>query len=264
MTLDIKGELSRVHELYNSTKAQSCFNLLLYGKAGTGKTTFLTTCPKPVLIHSFDPGGTKSIQHLLGPETGIYAKSFEGDTYTNARQYAAWVDEMTRLERAGIFTELGTYCVDSYTFLYLAIMNQTLKTVKTGRIKDDIPAQTDYRVAQTRLQQNLTDCTSYPCNFVLTAHVLSEQDGVTGAIDNTLSASPKIRVFLPQLFDEMFYASTKVGSKGIEYQIQTQNDGLYVCKTRIGKNGNLDRIEPQNMKELLKKAGLSVSDKEWK
>ena len=52
----------RAEEVRNRYKesASSWVNILAYGDFGTGKTSVAATCPTPVFIDSFDPGGTKT------------------------------------------------------------------------------------------------------------------------------------------------------------------------------------------------------------
>ena len=43
---------------YQDDPSQTKAHVLLHGDKGIGKTTILKTAPKPILIFSFDPGGT--------------------------------------------------------------------------------------------------------------------------------------------------------------------------------------------------------------
>ena len=264
MTLDIKGELSRVHELYKNDSSFETFNALLYGKCGSGKTTILATCRKPVLIHCFDPHGTLSIRSLLGPEKGIFVENFVHTGEGPDETFKKWQERMKELDRDKRFEALGTFAIDSFTTWCQSLIQNVLQTAGTKRNRPDIPAMADYQIIGVMVRDRIKRCTTLPCDFVLTAHIASERDEITGGIENTLAAIPSLREQLPLLFDEVYVLRTKVSSAGTQYFLQTQNDGIYLAKTRLGANSKFQKEEPQNMKELLKKAGLSVSDKEWK
>ena len=57
--LKVKERAMKARQMYADSASQFS-NFLIYGDFGTGKTQILSTCPKPVFIDSFDPGGTKT------------------------------------------------------------------------------------------------------------------------------------------------------------------------------------------------------------
>ena len=61
--------------------------------------------------------------------------------------------------------------------------------------------------------------------------------------------------------DEVYMATSKESSKGVEYSILTRNTGLYKARTRLGRNKIFDTYEEPNIKALLRKAGIDDSDK---
>lgn len=268
MPLDIKAELSKIHELYASDMTQRSFNALLVGKAGTGKSFCLQTCRKPVLIHSFDPGGTKSLGSLIAdPKNGIFADTrFEYESDKNPKAFKLWDAEMDRLVREKFFDNIGTYVLDSYTTWSYAILAH-IKRTETGKLFTrahvDVPCQADYQLAQVRTREMCMKCSALPCDFILTAHIASEKDEVTGGIVNTINAAPKLRELLPSLFDEIYVCRTQASSTGVKYEFQTVNDNIYVARSRLCENGKIAAREPQDFKALLKKAGLSAADKPY-
>ena len=64
MTAELKAKrtFADISKMYSEDKAQEKLNALVLGTYGSGKTTLAATCPSPVLIHSFDPGGTKGLK----------------------------------------------------------------------------------------------------------------------------------------------------------------------------------------------------------
>jgi hypothetical protein len=73
------------------------FNALIYGSMGSGKTNITRTCRGPVLIHSFDPGGTKTVRDEI--EKGkIYADTrFEIEDPFKPTAFVLWDKTYHRL-----------------------------------------------------------------------------------------------------------------------------------------------------------------------
>jgi ABC-type phosphate transport system ATPase subunit len=52
----------RVKQYYaDEAERQQTLNALICGDSGSGKTSLLRTCRRPILVHSFDPGGNKGL-----------------------------------------------------------------------------------------------------------------------------------------------------------------------------------------------------------
>jgi len=90
MPLDIQKELSELQTMYKDNARTNSFNALIYGAMGTGKTNIARTCRKPVLIHSFDPGGTKTVRDEVEKGTVYVDNRFENEDAMNPTAFAAW------------------------------------------------------------------------------------------------------------------------------------------------------------------------------
>ncbi len=71
---------------------------------------------------------------------------------------------------------------------------------------------------------------------------------------------PSLKINVPLLFDEIYVAQSRDTSKGAEYKLLTQSTGRHEARTRIG-GGVFDKEEPQDIKALMKKAGMDIKDK---
>ncbi len=254
--LDVKKELSELQTMYDASVKNRTFNALIYGGMGTGKTNLLTTCRRPVLIHSFDPGGTNTIRNEIG--NGIYADTrYEVEDAEKPSAFQAWDKEYDRLKAGGVFSQIGTYAIDSATMWSASAMNVVLK--KAGRA-GAVPFQQDYLPAMVMIENAIKDMVSLPCDCILICHDDADKDEATGKMFVGPMFVGKLKVRVPILFDEIYMAVTKETSKGAEYSLLTRNTGLYKARTRLGK-GKFETYEQQDIKALLQKAGWESGDK---
>jgi hypothetical protein len=256
--LDIKKELSDLQTMYKDNTRTKSFNALIYGEMGTGKTNCLKTARGPILIHSFDPGGTTTLRDEIA-EGKVFADTrFEVEDGLNPTAFKNWDDEYHRLKKGGVFDKIGTYVIDSATTWSGAAMNVTLK--KAGR-PNSTPQQNDYLPTMILLENAIKDITTLPCDIILICHADSDKDEASGKLFVGPLFIGKLKYRIPILFDEIYYACTKESSAGVSYFFLTRATGLYKARTRLGKGGIFETYEEQNIKGLLKKAGYSTEDK---
>lgn len=256
--LDVKTEFSAIRTRYKEDKSRDTYNALILGKFGTGKTYLLQTCRAPILLHSFDPGGPKTIKKAI--EDGrVLVQSFEADDPKNPTQFTAWERELDRMRTSGFFSNIGTLAIDSSTTWVQAIANRIAKM--QGRTDGVLKIQ-DYQILGMAVKQALACCTSLPCDFILTGHIETEKDEVTGKSETAISLIPSLQKFLPLLFDEVYVSMVIEDSKGLHYKLLTRSTGQYTARTRLGTDGKFEMYEEPNIKALLKKANYPDQDKE--
>ena len=258
MSLDIKKELSDLQAMYKSNPRTNSFNALIYGPMGTGKTNVSRTCRGPVLIHSFDPGGTTTVRDEIEKGSIYVDTSFENEDPMNPTAFANWDRAYHRLKQGGMFDKIGTYIIDIGTTWSSAAMNVVLK--KAGR-PGGTPQQNDYLPTMVLLENAIKDITSLPCDVILIAHEDTDKDEASGKMFVGPLFIGKLKYRIPILFDEIYYACTKETSQGVLYHFLTRATGLYKARTRLGKGGLFETYETQDIKALLKKAGYDASDK---
>jgi hypothetical protein len=259
MALDIMGEFARVSTMYKTGASASTFNALIIGKFGTGKTTIVGTAPGPILIHSFDPGGVKSLTAEINSGKVIPQEFVDSDMKLPTA-FAAWTKTFDQYRREGVFKQVGTYVIDSATTFVEAMTNQYLK------LKDragEAPQLQDYNMIRNMMRDAIKACLALPCNFILTGHIDVERDEVTGKSETCICLTPSLRRYLPLLFDEMYVLECKQGAGNVvDYGLITANTGYYTARTRLGAGGKFLLRETPNIKGLLKKAGFPFEDKE--
>jgi len=256
-TLTIKPELEKLRTMYKDDISQDSFNLLLLGESGTGKTSIAATCRGPVLIDSFDPGGTKGLTKEITAGQVYVDTRWEKEDPKNPTAFLAWEKEFERRLKEGFFNGIGTYILDSATTWSDAIMNSILK--RAG-IPGEAPRFTkDYGPQKIIIRNKLQKMLSLPCDFILTGHLEAQKDEVNGKVKWRFLTTGKGVVTIPLLFDELYVTTTKETSKGVSYQLLTARTSTYMAATRIGR-GKFDVYETPDIKALLKKAGKRCTD----
>lgn len=258
MSVDIALEAKKLRELYSSDDRTGALNLLVYGGMGTGKTSLLATARKPVLVHSFDPGGAKVLTPEIAKGEIIVDSRFEVEDPKAPKAFKLWDDEYARLKRIKIFDHIGTYCIDSLTMWAAAALSAVM--AKAGRA-GTTPQQNDWYPQMIMIENAIREISALPCDFILLGHEDSHKDEVLGKISYKLMVTGKLVARVPALFDEVYHAEVRDTSKGPEHMLRTRRNATYDARTRIGRRGIFDELEPPDIKKLMKKAGRSCEDK---
>ncbi len=257
---------------YLEDPRQKSFNLLLLGESGSGKTTLCSTARLPIHVDSFDPGGTKAWTELVTSGKAIVDSRYEGDDPTKPVipkpaggppgldwAYMVWKKEFERRVKTGYFDHIGTYVMDSATTWSLSIMNWVLGQ---AGIPGQAPRFTkDWGPQKIEIQNYIKKMLDLPCDFIMTGHLESDKDEVSGRIRYKFMTTGKAEIIIPLQFDEIWtMISEQKGMKDIEYKVLTAKNGAYPGATRIGSK-KFDTFETPDIKYLLKKAGRDTTDK---
>uniref|UniRef100_A0A6M3K2H4 Putative ATPase domain containing protein n=1 Tax=viral metagenome TaxID=1070528 RepID=A0A6M3K2H4_9ZZZZ len=266
--LEIEAEAKKLQKMYQDDPRSKSFNAIIYGGFGTGKSSLLRTCRRPILVDSFDPGGSKVLDGYMDikgwPEEyklddEIYKDTrFEVEDPSRPTAAKLWDEEYHRRKRMGFFDQIGTYAVDSMTTLAQDIMYSIMQ--KAGRA-GGTPFQQDWLPQMTVIENFMRDMVSLPCDCILIGHDDADKDEATGRMFIGLMITGKLKRRVPLLFDEIYSAQTNETSSGIEYKLLTRSTGLYQARTRLGKGGELDTYEKPDIKNILRKVGLPTEDK---
>jgi len=255
------------------TKTRKYANFLVIGDYGSGKTYGMQFAPGPVLIHSFDPGGSNCIeQSQIDSGRVIVDNRFEEDSATEPKAYRAWEREFYRLKQINMFEHVGTYVIDSWTRFTSALMHEILKARKRkppklsadlGKDPDIIPEMSDYLVHQKVLAQHISDIATLPCHTVVIAHMVIDKDEKTGRTFAMVAMDGrKFAQQMPSLFDEVYFAEGKPAGTTRKYEYRLTPSGIYIARSRLRRADVLQEREPQNLSLILKKAGMSWEDKQ--
>lgn len=265
--LDIKARAQQIQKAYAERPIPEKVNILASGPVGSGKTLLATTCPGPVLVHSFDPGGTDTIAEFLGSGKMLADTRFELEDPKKPSVFALWYAEVTKLEKEGFFNSIGTYFVDSGTYWAEALMNKIMTegTAKhPGSRAGQNPQIQDYGEQQTRARNVLREIVKFPCNVVFTLHTYTEKvvndKGEIVSLTDEYAVSGKMKWKMPSLFGELYALVVQGSGDAARFQLQTKSTTQTQARTRMGRN-IFKKYEPQDIKALLKKVGRPSEDK---
>jgi hypothetical protein len=270
--LDIKAEAQKLQQMYVEDPKQNSFNLLLLGESGSGKTTLCSTARAPIHIDSFDPGGTKALMPMVKEGKAIIDSRWESEDPTKPalkkssgapgmeQAYPEWKKEFIRRVNMGYFEHMGTYILDSCTTWSLAIMNWVLN--KDGMIGQAPRFTKDYGPQKIEIQNMIKVMLDLPCDFIMTGHLESDKDEVSGRIKYKFMTTGKAEVIIPLQFDEIWTCiAEQKGMTNVDYKVLTAKNGAYPGSSKLAKLGDFKVFEEPNIKELLKKAKRPYLDK---
>lgn len=210
--------------------------ILVYGKAGHGKTTLCKTCPRPFIISA-----ESGLLSLAGSDIPVA----EIDSIQDLRSMYLWATQSPEVNN------FDTICLDSLTEMAEKLLNAAKKTVK------------DPRQAYGQLIEEMTDLIRAfrdikGRHIYFSAKQEFTKDDVTG-VTNYGPAMPgnKLGQQLPYFFDEVFCLNigkgvpTAAHPTGEPFRyLQTAPDFQYSAKDR---SGMLDPMEPPDIGHIFRK-----------
>lgn len=257
--LAVANRIAKVREAYAASPSKYT-NVLVYGDIGTGKTQLASTCPTPVFIDCFDPGGTKTraLQPLIEKGDIIVENRWETDSWKAPFAFAEWEREMAERRRENFFDHIGTYVLDSITKWADSMMFEILKRGTRGVSRaGKLPELQDYVPQQLTTVDWLNQLMGLPCHVLVTGHMALVKDDLSGKIETGLLLAGKLTEKVPLIFDEKWISRVKGAG---DYVLQVHADGYYKAETRMG-GAKFDLYEKPDFRALLRKAGRDASDK---
>lgn len=254
------SEFEKIRKQFAESASNSRMNALILGRFGKGKTFSTRTAPAPILIHSFDPGGSKGLIDDIRSGRVIVDSSFESESRTSPNAFANWEKTFRKMKADGTFEYIGTYVIDSITTFAESMLYHIV--AKAGR-PGTIPQLQDYLVQIEMLKAIIKEIAGLPCHFIALGHIIVDKDETTGKMETFPMVTGKLKEYLPLLFDEVYIAETVNTSKGLEYKFLTAPKGMYNARTRLGSNNRLEKEEIPDFKQILKKVGLPYEDKQF-
>lgn len=259
IALDIRAEMEQIRDMYIKDLASGTYNALIVGPKGIGKTSLALTCRQPVLMHSFDPGGTHLPTMAKAIEEGriLVDNRYEKEDGRRPTAYRMWEREFDRLRREDFFRSVGTYWLDSGTMMRDALYNEIAH--KTKFASDGVLEIKGWAILVNTIRDMVKLCTGLPCDFIMTGHVTREKDEISGRVLLGYATQPSLQVTIPALFDE-YYVMMVDPSDDKKRVLYTSNTDRMSAGTRIGA-GKFNPIERPDIKYLLEKAGMPIDDK---
>ena len=265
--METQNGLALLREIADRPSNRGYARFLILGEKGAGKTSLLKTCPKPILVDSFDPGGTEVLNPEIKEGSVIADCRFETDDIFNPTAFALFEKERRRRAEKGIFDAVGTYVIDSLTSCQRALVWAVAKKEQRTPAPMDVKSgENNYlRIQDWGLINNyMIQLCSYlaklPCHTILLGHLCRDKDA-NGNIAWIPVLSGQASNNVPYYTPESLVMRKSVIAGKVVRTLLTQDDGLYKASTRMC---GLDPEEPPNIRALLKKAEYRTEDKPWK
>lgn len=258
MTISVstKKSLSEIAAAYkeNASASAKYNRILIYGGTGAGKTYSLKTFRLPLWIDSFDPGGSVCLADYEAEGKALVRSTYEEDNWDRPSAFESWDRAFTKDVSSGIFSQIGTYCLDSATTWAQAAMNAVL--AKRG-VAGTVPHQQDWYPQMILLEKSLRRIMFLPCDVVFICHDDAVKDDLTGSLSRLPLLTGKLSKRIPLLFSEIYFAHVRRTAKGVDYLWQTVADSQTAARSRNAAKAKIkiEVNEPANFKELAKKWG---------
>lgn len=204
--------------------------ILVYGRAGVGKTRLCASMPRPVIFSA--EGGLLSLRRVQLPYILI-------DSLAKLDEVYKW---STQSREAQQFYSL---CLDSISEIAEIILKNELgKTKDPRKAYGELLIQTIDHIKKFRMIENK--------NVYFTAKEQYASDGITGATYfGPLLPGKALGQDLPYQFDEVFRLATYKDQNGKDFEVlQCRADNQTVAKDR---SGMLDVFEPPDLGRIIAK-----------
>ena len=205
--------------------------VLVYGQAGAGKTTLITTLPNPIVLSA--EGGLLSIQDANLP----YLEIGNMETLKEAYEWLLSSSEAKAFESVAL---------DSISEIAEVVLNYEKKIAK------------DPRQAYGAMQEQMADIIrafrDLPNRHVLmTAKLEKTQDEMGRVLYAPSMPGNKTGQALPYFFDECLALRVEKDAEGVTQRaLMCDSDGLWLAKDRSGK---LSTWEAPDLSEIIAKIG---------
>lgn len=191
--------------------------VLIYGEAGTGKTTFAGTSPSPLLIDV--ERGSRALLNVNNPVDVLEFKSIE--------QVEATIQYLKSGHDA--FAKYDTIVLDSITEMQARLIDQQLRQLGGGApvYKADWGV---YGENTQRLRMLISSFRDIEKNLICTAHAKNEKDDQTGITFVRPDLTPGLAKTVAGIFDIVGYL--RINAKG-ERVLRLQPSKTVKAKSRL-------------------------------
>jgi phage nucleotide-binding protein len=205
--------------------------VLVYGQAGAGKTSLITTLPNPIVLSA--EGGLLSIQDANLP----YLEIGNMETLKEAYEWLLASEEAKSFESVAL---------DSISEIAEVVLNYEKKVAK------------DPRQAYGSMQEQMADIIrafrDLPNRHVyMSAKLEKTQDELGRVLYAPSMPGNKTGQALPYFFDEVLALRVEKDAEGVTQRaLMCDSDGLWLAKDRSGK---LSPWEAPDLSEIIAKIG---------
>jgi len=213
----------------SSVKA-SGLKMLVYGAAGSGKTSLIPTLPNPVILSA--EGGLLSISDKEIPFIEIGSM----DALREAYKWLAESDEAKPFESVALdsISEIAEVCLSH-----------------EKRVNKDPRAA--YGEMQTTMAEAIRMFRDLPRHVYMTAKLEKSQDEMGRMLYSPSMPGQKAGQALPYAFDIIGAMRLEKDAEGVvQRALMLESDGMWQAKDRSGK---LDQWEAPDLGDIIKKIG---------
>ena len=229
-------------------------SVLVYSPFGGGKTHFLGTFPKPMLVFFFDRYGKDLPLLKLGQASQLMQLQV-GTTYIPCKEirdpqtnellvrleyyhdvtepptaYSTFLNQ--RMATIHLeFEQWATIAIDSMTFLEFSARKWDELVLNAGHRDPRSHYAQSMNMLETLLYSRLA---GFPMNVVVTAHVDRKMSEIHGEILHTVAAPGSLKGRIGAAFQEVYRIQRQKNEDGTFRRIlQTQEDGEYQAQTQL-------------------------------
>lgn len=212
---------------------------LIAGYMGSGKSTQFLTLPGKKFAYVFDPNALQTFKghdidyEAFMPEVDdldLSVKTLKanvGDKPRGGRRpepltYIHWEEDFEKRLESRFFDNYDWLGFDSFTNFLEIIMDRT--QYLSGRLGKQ-PEQSDWAAQMITCQNVWRVISSLKCGVYATAHLELRQNDTSKKIYNHLMITGRLRVRIPQLFNNVWAAHADIDEKGKPiFEMQTYPD----------------------------------------
>ena len=205
--------------------------LLLYGGAGSGKTSLIPTLPDPIVLSA--EGGLLSIAGADLPYITIASMD-------DLREAYMWCKDSAES------AQFKSVCLDSISEVAEVVLQHEMKKNKDGRAA--------YGEMNTVMAELIRAFRDLPERHVyMSAKLEKSQDEMGRMLYNPSMPGKSLTQSLPYFFDEVLALRVEKDAEGITQRaLMCDSDGLWAAKDRSGK---LEAWEAPHLGDIIKKMG---------
>ncbi|MBT4081020.1 MAG: AAA family ATPase [Gammaproteobacteria bacterium] len=186
---------------------------LVYGQAGTGKTSLIRTLPAPVVFSA--EGGLLS----LASDNIPY---IEVKTMDDLKEGYQWLTESDEAK------QFGSVALDSISEIAEVVLAHEKKVNKDGRAA--------YGEMDVQVSEIIRAFRDLPINTYMSAKLEKQQDEMGRMLYFPSLPGNKTAQKLPYFFDEVLALRVEKDAEGISQRaLMCESDGLWLAKDRSGK-----------------------------
>jgi len=219
-------------------KTDGALKILIYGKAGSGKSCFAAGLPYPTLYLDFDGKVDSAALYYKSDAARLenidvrnLSKTMVDSPITQFEQIFS--QELIPDLKAGKM-KYKTIVLDSITTFSNAVLNHIVATNpgvnRTKTAQGQQPGMQDFGILKREFGKIIPNILSLPCNVIMLGHISQEKDEITGQIIRGPLMDGSFSQQLPIYFKEVHHAYRD--EKGAHWA-QTQSDFKFECRSQI-------------------------------